>query len=89
MAKGKGKKGASAGGPHKKHGPKRHLHHQFSKCIRMQIAKSGLLSKYHDFESWQLAVAARGKRSASYSEFQQFVVLPMDKKKEYFETLKR
>jgi hypothetical protein len=49
MAKGKGKK-VSSGGPHKKHGPKRHMF-RWAGAMKHEFAKSGLLSKYNDFES--------------------------------------
>jgi len=87
MAKGKGKK-VSSGGPHKKHGPKRHLH-SWCGAMKHDFAKSGLLSKYYDFESWQLAMAARGCKKADYNEFKAFAVLTMEEKKAYFANLKK
>ena len=50
MAKGKGKK-VSSGGPHKKHGPKKKMFHTYSKCIRIEMAKLGMLKKNVDSES--------------------------------------
>ena len=61
MAKGKGKK-VSSGGPHKKHGPKRHLFRDYKPMIKA-FADAGLLSKYDNYESWVLACQARGKRN--------------------------
>ena len=87
MAKGKGKK-VSSGGPHKKHGPKRHMFKEFKPMIHV-FAKAGLLTKYNNFESWQLACAARGKKTADRGEFNSFVVLPIEQKKEYFKNLKK
>ena len=87
MAKGKGKK-VSSGGPHKKHGPKRHLH-AWCGAMKKDFADAGLLSKYEDFESWQLAMAARGCKKADKAEFSRFVVLSLEEKKAYFANLKK
>ena len=88
MAKGKGGKKVSSGGPHKKHGPKKHMF-RWTGPMKKQFADAGLLSKYSDFESWQLAVAARGNRKATYADFQAFVVLSLEEKKAYFANLKK
>jgi len=87
MAKGKGK-GASSSGPHKKHGPKRHLFKEYKPMVKA-MADAGLLSKYHNFESWQLAMAARGCKKADRAEFNRFVILSMEEKKAYFANLKK
>ena len=87
MAKGKGKGGASSG-PHKKHGPKRHLFKEFKPLVKA-FADAGLLDKYHNYESWMLACAAKGKRNASRSELNAFVILPMEEKKKYFNDMKK
>lgn len=86
MAKGK-KKGVSSGGPHKKHGPKRHLH-RWCGVRKQEFSKAGVLSKYYDYESWALALAARGVKKFEASEFNSFVIMSMEKKKEYFASLK-
>ena len=88
MAKGKGKKIASSG-PHKKHGPKRKLHHCWSSTMRMALAKSGLLSKYYNYESWSLALQAKGKRDASRNDFDEFVKLSREEKDNYFKNIKK
>ena len=85
MAKGKGRK-LSSGGPNKKHGPKRHLFKEYKPMIKA-MADDGLLTKYENFESWQLACAARGFRKADYNEFKKFVVLSLEEKKQYFKNL--
>ena len=85
MAKGKGKGGASSG-PHKKHGPKRHLFKEFKPMVKA-YADAGLLSKYYNYESWSQACAAKGKRNATRSDFNSFVNLPMEEKKKYFESM--
>ena len=86
MAKGKGKGGASAG-PRKPHGPKRKLFHDWTSTMRMHLARAGLLSKYNNYESFVLACGARGKRNPTKAEFNEFVLLPKDKKDEYFNGL--
>ena len=85
MAKGKGKK-VSSGGPHKKHGPKRHLFKEYKPMIKA-FADAGLLSKYHNYESFVLACNAKGKRNTSRQEFNSFVCLSMEDKKKYFQSL--
>jgi len=87
MAKGK-RKGTSSGGPHKKHGPKRHMH-AWCGPMKEAFAKTGILTKYYDFESWQLAMAARGNKKADYNEFKAFAALSMEEKKAYFAALKK
>ena len=86
MAKGKGKK-VSSGGPHKKHGPKKKMWHCWSSTMRMHFAKAGLLDKYHNFESWQQACQAKGKRNATEAEFKEFVRLSDEEKKAYFASI--
>lgn len=63
MAKGKAKTGTA--GPHKKHGPKRKMFHNYSKTMRMEMAKCGMLSKYNDRESFEASCTARGVRNVT------------------------
>ncbi|MBP5470499.1 MAG: hypothetical protein J6Z11_14785 [Candidatus Riflebacteria bacterium] len=86
MAKGKGKKVAS-GGPHKKHGPKKKMFHCWSSTMRWHFAKAGLLSKYNNFEAWQQACQAKGKRDATKANFDEFIKLDKEAKDKYFENL--
>lgn len=86
MAKGKG--GRVSGGPHKNHGPKRHMH-VWCGALKHEFAESGLLNKYHDYESWQLAMAARGVKKADEAEFSRFATMSMEDKKAYFANLKK
>ena len=88
MAKGKGKKVAS-GGPHKKHGPKKKMFHCWSSTMRWHFAKAGLLSKYNNFEAWQQACQAKGKRDATYANFCEFVKLDKEAKDKYFAELNK
>lgn len=82
MAKGKGK-GASTGGPRKSHGPKRHLH-SWTGALKSDFARAGVLSKYHDFQSWQLACTSRGIREISYGDFQKFQAMAFEQQKQFF-----
>ena len=61
MAKGK-KKGVSSGGPHKKHGPKKKMFHKYPKCIRIAMAKSGMLKKDIDPEAREQSESAKNPR---------------------------
>ena len=87
MAKGKGKKVAS-GGPHKKHGPKKKMFHCWTSTMRMHLAKAGLLTKYTNFESWQQACQAKGKRNTTKADFDEFIKLSQEQKVEYFKNIK-
>ena len=88
MAKGKGGKRTASAGPKKMHGPKRKMFHCWSSTMRWHFAKAGLLSKYSNFESWQQACQAKGKRNATRDEFNDFVKLDQAKKEEWFANLK-
>lgn len=87
MAKGKGKK-VSSGGPRKPHGPKKHLHKDYKPMIKA-FADCGLLTKFNDYESWCIACNARGKRITTKEEFKDFSALSLEKKKEYFKSLRK
>lgn len=88
MAKGKGKRVASAG-PKKSHGPKRGMFHCWSSTIRMHLAKAGLLSKFENYESWQQACQAKGKRDISKNDFNEFARLSREDKVKYFDNIKK
>ena len=62
MAKGKGKKSASSGGSHKKHGPKKKMFHKYSKCIRIEMAKLGMLKKDVDPEAREQSESAKNPK---------------------------
>ena len=62
MAKGKGKKSAASGGPHKKHGPKKKMFHKYSKCIRIEMAKLGMLKKDVDPEAREQSESAKNPK---------------------------
>lgn len=65
MAKGKPTSKISKGASGRKnHGPKRYLNHDIQpKALRMSIAKSGALSKYHSFDSFCLYLQSKGVRA--------------------------
>lgn len=67
------------GGAVKAHGPKRNLFHNYSKVMRMHFADAGLLSKYHNFESFKLSCIARGMRNPTYADFMRMSLLPTRK----------
>lgn len=83
----KPKRGGS-GGPHKNHGPKKHLFKEYKPMIHV-FAKAGLLGKYYNEESFLMAVAARTKGKATHAEWEAFKCLPLEQKKAYFENLKK
>lgn len=88
MAKGKGKK-VSSGGPHKKHGPKKKMFHCWDSTTRLHFAKAGLLTKYHNFESFVLACNNRGKRNPTEADYREFRSLNAEQQKEYFKNLEK
>ena len=82
MGKSKKRSGSSSG-PHKKHGPKRHLFHDLKPMVH-EIAKAGVLTKYYAYESWALACQARGIKNPR----KEFIILKTKKEKdEYFASL--
>ena len=89
MAKGKSGRSGSSGGPHKKHGPKKKMFHCWSSTMRKHFADAGLLSKYNNFESWQQACQAKGKRNATKAEFDEFIKLDKEAKDSYFDSVKK
>jgi len=83
MAKGKGGKKVSSGGPHKKHGPKTHRFSKYKPMIKA-MADSGILSKYYERESFEQACLARGMRNVDSSTWNKFSVLSFEDKKKWF-----
>lgn len=57
------KKKATHAGPHKSHGPKKKLFHGYSKCIRLALAKHGLLKKECNKEAFIQSQNAKGIRN--------------------------
>ena len=62
MAKGK-RKGVSSGGPRKAHGPKKKMFHKYPKCIRIEMAKLGMLKKEVDPEAREQSESAKNPRT--------------------------
>lgn len=80
MAKGKkpAAKATKGAKGHHVHGPKRHLHHSITpQTTRMALAKCGVLSKYDDFDSFSLAMLARGVRADMRMMWDEFCSIPM------------
>ena len=76
MAKGKGgKKVSASSGLRKKHGPKRHMFKDYKPMVH-SIAKTGILSKYYDKESFELALSARGIRQNVNAYWAEFIKIP-------------
>ena len=74
MAKGKPTPKITKGAKGRKnHGPKRHLDHDiFPKALRMSMTSCGVLDKYGSYDSFCLAMQARGVRAdfrIMWSEF--------------------
>ena len=84
----KGKKSGASSGLRKNHGPKRHMH-AWCGAMKQDFAKSGLLSKYYDFESWSQACQARGSKHVTYEDFQEFRKLKFEDQKAYFKNFKK
>lgn len=88
MAKGKGGKRVASAGPKKMHGPKKKMFHCWTSTMRLHFAKAGLLNKYNNFEAWQQACQAKGKRNTTKADFNEFVKLSQEQKVEYFKNIK-
>jgi len=63
VSKGKGGNKVSAGsGLRKKHGPKKRMFHAYPKCIRMKMAKLGMLKKDVDPEAREQSESAKNQK---------------------------
>ncbi len=64
MAKGKGGKSAASSGPRlrKMHGPKKKMFHAYPKCIRIEMAKLGMLKKEVDSEARAQSESAKNPK---------------------------
>jgi hypothetical protein len=58
----------------KEHGPKRHLFNDY-KPLEWDLGQLGLLSKYHNFESFKLACMARGCKNPTKEMWLKFSAL--------------
>lgn len=56
----------------KKHGPKRRMWHYYEKAVRVEFGKLGLLTKYNDYDSWKLALMARGVKTPTLAMWVEF-----------------
>ena len=68
----------------KNHGPKRHLWHEYGKVGRINMGQAGLLTKYHDKESFTLAVSARGVKSDINELWNEYKLLKTYKEKDTY-----
>lgn len=59
----KGKRSSNPSGVHKKHGPKKKMFHFYSKAIRIEMAKLGMLKKGADKEATEQSIAAKSGRA--------------------------
>ena len=76
----KSKKGVSHAGPHKKHGPKRHMFKEYKPMVHV-FGQAGILDKYHSIESFILACQARGLKSGTPEEWKaRFIFFTQDLK---------
>lgn len=71
----------------KNHGPKRHMFKDYKPMVKA-FADTGILTKYYDFESFQLSCQSRGVRTGIEDMWEEFRCLTLLEKKEYFKTLK-
>ena len=53
------------------------------------FARTGILDKYNNYESWCIACNARGKKDTSMQEFSKFFTLKREEKESFFAGLKR
>lgn len=74
----------------KQHGPKRKMFHAYSKTLRNTLGKAGVLTKYYNRESFNLACQARGVKAASDAMWETFSALrSVAAKDEWFAQLKK
>lgn len=71
----------------KNHGPKRKMFHDHNATSRILFGKLGLLDKYHNFDSFTLALNARGIKDNLKQRWDIFYGLPMEEKRKYFKNL--
>lgn len=57
----KPKRGSSSG-PHKKHGPKKKMFHEYPKALRIEMAKLGMLKKEFDKEARAQSESAKAAK---------------------------
>lgn len=64
----------------KNHGPKRHMFKNYKPLVH-DFARTGILSKYYNYESFAQAMAARGIRTNIKEMWTEFFKLPSHKDK--------
>ena len=79
----------TSSGMRKSHGPKRNLFHNYPKGMRNQMARAGMLNKYTDYESFVLAIMARGIKTDYQRLWSQYFALStIHDKREFLKGLK-
>ena len=68
----------------KNHGPKRRLWHDYGKVGRINMGQMGMLTKYHDKESFALSLAARGVKSDINELWNEYCILKTNREKDSF-----
>lgn len=68
----------------KSHGPKRHMFHDYNKALRIAFGQAGMLNKYHNRESFDLACTARGVRNCLNLLWNEYILLPTKKEKDLY-----
>lgn len=73
----------------KQHGPKKKMFHCWTSTMRLAFAKSGVLTKYYNLESFEASCAARGVRGDAAELYEEFIRLPDRKTQDaYLKNLK-
>lgn len=72
----------------KNHGPKRKMFHCWDSTTRIAFAKAGILTKYHNFESFAQYCAKKNVRSSVEDLWYDFIKLDtMEEKNQYFKDI--
>lgn len=85
-------KGGSVAAPakqklRKNHGPKRHMFKDYKPMIKV-FADAGLLTKYHDYESFALSCASRGVKNGIREMWQEFCILSRAEQDKYLANIR-
>lgn len=70
----------------KNHGPKKHMFKDFKPMV-VAFARTGILSKFYNYESFVQSLAFRGVRSMTRELWADFSVLSYEAKKEFLKNI--
>lgn len=70
-------------GPHKNHGPKRHMFKELKPMVHV-FGKAGMLTKYTSEESFILACQARGRKNVTHKDWAEFIALKTNAEKDAY-----